>query len=127
MSSSLYPVSFDSWPSRTTLRAAFEFQTSDDTWDAVTTGIPNASALTVADGGTGIVDLTFPAGKESVDIRATVDALAETHASQRVCTVSVIDLAAGTASILISDLGATPAQADPVDLSILRITVEFPD
>jgi hypothetical protein len=105
-----------------TLRAKFEFQ-DDDTWDAVTTA-RNHDDITVADGGTGIVDLTFPSC-QNVHITATIDALVETHASQRVCTVSVIDEAAGTASILISSLGNPPAQADPVDLSILSIRVEI--
>jgi hypothetical protein len=125
MSADTYMGSRDSFPAEETLRGKFIFEDDDDSWAVSETGGHDSHPkLTAADGGTGIVDLTFPTYYKDVFITATVDALVETHSSQRVCTVGAIDLTAGTASILISDLGATPAQTDPVDGSILRVKVE---
>lgn len=125
MSADTYMGSRDSYPAEETLRGQFIFEDTGDVWSVSDSGGHDSHPrLTATDGGTGIVDLTFPTDYRGVFISAWIDALVETHADQRVCTVSVINLAAGTASILISDLGATPAQADPVDNSILRVKVE---
>lgn len=113
----------DSYPGLEVLRAKFEFQDSDDTWDVVnTTDHSSHASVTAADGGTGLVSLTFPICKD-VQIFAFIDPLVTTQSSQRDCNVVDIDVAAGTATIIIED--KADAQADPVDLSILHVKVEL--
>ena len=125
MSRETYMRVRDSFPACEVLRGRFVFEDDDDSWAVSDSGGHSSHpSLAVADGGTGIVDLTFPTYFTDVYITAHVDALVETHSSQRVCTVAIVSLSAGTASILISDLGATPAQTDPVDGGILRVKVE---
>lgn len=122
---SVFPVQFDSYPNQTTLRGKFVFEDDDDSWTADGNAEGEShTGLTASDAGTGLVSITFPKCKH-VQLKAFIDALATTHSSQRVCTFANVNPGAGTATLCISNLAATPAAADPVDASVLHLTAEI--
>ncbi len=124
MSRNTYMGVRDSYPACEVLRGKFVFEDDDDSWTASdTNGHESHQNLTAADAGTGLVDITFPSGRKGAQITAFIDARVATQASQRDVNVHSINLADGTATLIIED--KADGQADPVDGSHLHIKVEL--
>ncbi len=132
MLSNTYPRLFGQFREGAIIRGAFTFEDDDDSWTAVTAGTGGQhtyNGFSVADGGTGVVVVTFPKCRNvevlHASIRGTVGTFGDLRQvqlppmTQAIAQAGTFDLA-----IYLEDgTSGVPALADPADGAVLGLVL----
>jgi hypothetical protein len=127
MFKSMFPRLFGQFKEGGIFRGHFTFTDSDDSWAPVTAETYNG--FTVADGGTGVVVVSFPKCKQLEVLHASVRETVGTAANIRLVELPPITDAvakAGTFTLNLYTNGTeavAPALADPVDGAVLSLVL----
>lgn len=103
----------------------FQHTDSGSVWTKLTTTRETShKLLTVADRGTGLLTLTFPACRQAVFVgQPYLEALGDAVSDVFAVFPKVLTPSTGTVDLVISNYAATPAIVDPADGAILCITM----
>lgn len=129
----LFPRVFGQFKENALIRGAFVFETDDDSWSRYTTdghSYGGTDDLTVADAGTGLVDVTFPKCKSIEVLSATIrNTSPGTFGNIRQVELPHMTKAiaqAGTFQLAIyaeDGTSGVPALADPADGALLSLAL----
>lgn len=130
MISHVFPRFFSQLRESALVRGGFVFTDSGDTWAAKSSGGYTYQGFSVADGGTGLVTVTFPACRDIEVVHASLrNAVPGTFGSVRQIELPPMSQAvakAGTFNLALYKEDGTsgvPALADPVDQSELCLVL----
>lgn len=120
----LFPRLFSQYREGGIITARWQHTASGSVWTRIeTTRSTSYQDIVVADRGTGLLTITFPACLDAAVLACYLEPLGDAITDVHQVTPRLLTPSSGTMQAVITSLDATPAVEDPADGAILCITM----